>query len=78
MVKLQSQVEKHGEKFIKARGEVQRTIEAVKKNTIAVKDMARRYYRELRAAIDQGEKILMEDIDKRSDVKLKALNEQLR
>lgn len=40
--------------------------------------MARRYYRELRAAIDQGEKILMEEIDGRSDVKLKALNEQLR
>lgn len=57
---------------------MQRTIEDVKKNTIEVKDVARRYYRELRAAIDQGEKTLIEDIDKRSDAKLKALNEQLR
>lgn len=57
---------------------MQRTIENVKKNTIEVKDIARRYYRELRAAIDQGEKMLMEDVDKRSEVKLKALNEQLR
>lgn len=78
LVRLQTQVEQHGEKFIKARGEVQRTIEGVKKNTTAVKDVARRYYRELRAAIDQGEKILIEDIDKRSEAKLKALNEQLR
>lgn len=77
LVRLKTQVEQHGEKFIKARGEVQRTIEEVKKNTTAVKDVARRYYRELRAAIDQGEKILMADIDKRSDGKLKALNEQL-
>lgn len=77
LVRLQTQVEQHGEKFIKARGEVQRTIEGVKKNTTAVKDVARRYYRELRAAIDQGEKILIEDIDKRSEAKLKALNEQL-
>ena len=57
---------------------MQRAIEDVKKNTIEVKDIARRYYRELRAAIDQGEKTLIEDIDKRSDAKLKALNEQLR
>ena len=57
---------------------MQRTIDDVKKNTIEVKDIARRYYRELRAAIDQGEKTLIEDIDKRSDAKLKALNEQLR
>lgn len=78
LVKLQTQVEQHGKKFIKARGEVQRTIEDVKKNAIAVKDMARRFYRELRAAIDQGEKLLMEDIDKRTDAKLKTLNEQLR
>lgn len=78
LVRLQTQVEQHGEKFIKGRGEVQRTIENVKKNTIEVKDIARRYYRELRAAIDQGEKSLIEDIDKRSDAKLKALNEQLR
>lgn len=77
LVKLQTQVEQHGKKFIKARGEVQRTIEDVKKNAIAVKDMARRFYRELRAAIDQGEKLLMEDIDKRTDAKLKTLNEQL-
>lgn len=77
LVRLQTQVEQHGEKFIKGRGEVQRTIENVKKNTIEVKDIARRYYRELRAAIDQGEKSLIEDIDKRSDAKLKALNEQL-
>lgn len=77
LVKLQTQVEQHGEKFIKARGEVQRAIEEVKKNTIAVKDMARRFYRELRAAIDQAEKLLMEDVDKRTSAKLKALNEQL-
>ena len=78
LVKLQTQVEQRGAKIIKARGEVQQTIEGVKKNTIEVKDIARRYYRELRAAIDQAETILMEDINKRSDVKLKALNEQLR
>lgn len=77
LVKLQTQVEQRGAKIIKARGEVQQTIEGVKKNTIEVKDIARRYYRELRAAIDQAETILMEDINKRSDVKLKALNEQL-
>lgn len=76
-MKLQTQVEQRGAKIIKARGEVQQTIEEVKKNTIEVKDIARRYYRELRAAIDQAETILMEDINKRSDVKLKALNEQL-
>ena len=78
LVKLQSQVEQHGEKFIKGRGEVQRTIEELRQNTIAVKDIARRYYRELRAAIDQGEKVLIEDIDRRSEARMKALNEQLR
>lgn len=77
-MKLQTLIEQRGAKIIKARGEVQQTIEGVKKNTIEVKDIARRYYRELRAAIDQAETILMEDINKRSDVKLKALNEQLR
>lgn len=77
LVRLQTQVEQHGEKFIKARGEVQKAIEDVNKNTIAVKDMARRFYRELRTAIDQAEKLLMEDIEKRTGAKLKALNEQL-
>lgn len=78
LVRLQTQVEQHGEKFIKARGEVQKAIEDVNKNAIAVKDMARRFYRELRTAIDQAEKLLMEDIEKRTGAKLKALNEQLR
>ena len=78
LVKLQSQVEQHGEKYIKARGEVQKMIEDVKQNTITAKDLVRRYYRELRAAIDEGEKMLTQEISKRSETKLKALNEQLR
>ncbi|XP_032238176.2 E3 ubiquitin-protein ligase TRIM33 [Nematostella vectensis] len=75
--KLQASVERHGDKYIKARGDVQRMIEEVKQETIIVKDVARRYYRELRAAIDEGEKVLMQEISKRSDAKLKSLNEQV-
>ena len=37
-----------------------------------------RYYRELRAAIDQAEKTLLEEIEKRIKNKLRALNEQVR
>lgn len=75
---LQTAVDEHADKYIKARGEVQRMIEDVKQGTIVAKDVARRYYRELRAAIDQGEKLLMQEISKRSETKLMALNEQVR
>ncbi|KAK3748803.1 hypothetical protein QZH41_016025, partial [Actinostola sp. cb2023] len=73
---LQSAVDKQSEKYIKARGDVQR-IEEVKQGCIIAKDTARRYYRELKAAIEQGEQLLMQDISKRSESKLKALNEQV-
>ncbi len=72
------QVDSHSERFIKARGDVQRMIEDVKKNSIGVKDVVRRYFRELRATIDSTEKTLVEKLSSRSEVNLKALREQLR
>ncbi|RMX36761.1 hypothetical protein pdam_00008971 [Pocillopora damicornis] len=39
LVKLQTQVEQRGAKIIKARGEVQQTIEGVKKNTIEISSL---------------------------------------
>ena len=76
--RLQQKVDDHGEKFIKSRSEVQRTIEELKKNDIRVKDLIRRYFRELRTAIETGEKILLEEVGKRNKLTLRSLNEQLR
>ena len=76
--RLQQKVDEYGEKFIKSRSEVQRTIEEVKKNDIRVKDIIRRYYRELKTAIDNGEKTILEEIAKRNQSILRSLNEQLR
>lgn len=53
-------------------------IEDVKKNSITVKDVVRRYLRELRAAIDATEKNLLAKLSKRGETNLKALREQLR
>eukprot|EP00794_Sanderia_malayensis_P000311 gene311-941_t len=75
--KLQQKVEMHSERFIKARGDVQQMIEDVKKNSINVKDVVRRYFREMRAAIDSTEKTLVSKLTKKSDNNLKALREQL-
>lgn len=75
--RLQQKVDEYGEKFIKSRSEVQRTIEDVKKNDICVKDLIRRYYRELRTAIDNGEKTILDEVGKRNQSTLRSLNEQL-
>lgn len=76
--RLQQKVDEYGEKFIKSRSEVQKTIEEVKKNDIRVKDIVRRYYRELKTAIDNGEKTILEEVGKRNQSTLRSLNEQLR
>ena len=57
---------------------MQQMIEEVKQNSVVVKDVARRYFRELRATIDSTEKSLIAQLSKRSDSRLKALREQLR
>ena len=41
--RIQARVEQHAKKFIKARAEVQKTIEEVKKDSIVATDVARRY-----------------------------------
>ena len=68
----------HSERYIKARGDVQKMIEDVKRNSITVKDVVRRYLRELRATIDSTEKQLLAKLNKRGEGNLKALREQLR
>eukprot|EP00795_Rhopilema_esculentum_P017786 gene17786-9464_t len=75
--KLQQKVDLHCERYIKARGHVQQMIEEVKQNSVVVKDVVRRYFRELRATIDLTEKSLIAQLSKRSDSRLKALREQL-
>ena len=53
-------------------------IEDVKKNSVTVKDVVRRYFRELRTAIDSTEKNLLSKLSKRGENNLKKLREQLR
>ena len=68
----------HSERFIKARGDVQKMIEDVKKNSVTVKDVVRRYFRELRATIDVTERNLLSKLNMRGEMNLKRLREQLR
>ena len=78
MLSLFIQVDTHSERFIRARGDVQRMIEDVKKNSIGVKDIVRRYFREMKATIEATEKSLVTKLTTRSEINLKALREQLR
>ena len=57
---------------------MQKSIEATKQNDIRLQDVVRRYFRELRMAVEQGEKIILEEMGKRNKATLRALNEQLR
>ena len=78
LCRQQQKVDEYGEKFIKSRSDVQKTIEATKQNDIRLHDVVRRYFRELRMAVDHGEKIILEEVGKRNKATLRALNEQLR
>ena len=78
LCRLQQKVDEYGEKFIKSRSDVQKEIEATKKNDVRVQDTVRRYFRELRTAIDHGERIILEEVGKRNKITLRSLNEQLR
>ncbi len=76
--RLQQKVDEYGEKFIKSRGDVQKAIEETKKNDVRLHDIVRRYFRELRMATEHGEKIILEEVEKRNKATLRSLNEQLR
>ncbi|XP_028415266.1 E3 ubiquitin-protein ligase TRIM58-like, partial [Dendronephthya gigantea] len=77
LCRLQQKVDEYGEKYIKSRSDVQKSIEETKRNDIRVQDLVRRYFRELKTSIDHGEKIILEEIDKRNKATLRSLNEQL-
>ena len=78
LCRQQQKVDEYGEKFIKSRSDVQKAIEETKGNDVRLQDTVRRYFRELRTAIEQGEKIILEEAGKRNKATLRALNEQLR
>ena len=78
LFRLQQKLDDYAEKYIKSRSDVQKAIEAVKKNDVHVKDLIRRYFRELKTAIDSSEAGLIEEFSKRNNTTLRSLNEQLR
>lgn len=78
LCRLQQKVDEYGEKYIKSRSDVQKAIEETKRNDVRVQDILRRYFRELRMAIEHGEKIILEEAGKRNKATLRSLNEQLR
>ena len=78
LYRLQQKVDEYSEKYIKSRSDVQKAIEAVKKNDVHVKDLVRRYFRELRTAIDNSETAILDEVGRRNKLTLRSLNEQLR
>lgn len=76
--RLQEKVDEYGEKYIKCRSDIQKAIETVKKNDIETEDLISRYFRQLRTAIDEGERLIIEEVKKRNKISLRCLNEQLR
>ena len=78
LCRLQQKVDEYGERFIKSRSDVQKAIEETKQNDVRIQDIVRRYFREMKTAIEHGERVILEEVEKRNKATLRSLNEQLR
>ncbi|XP_057308391.1 E3 ubiquitin-protein ligase TRIM71-like [Hydractinia symbiolongicarpus] len=73
---MQQELDEYIENYSKIRQDVQKIMEALKKNTVTSNENIRRCFRELRAVVDDAEKELMKEVTTIHDFKLDRLRKQ--